>query len=86
MYGKPVVGVFLDIQAAFYTIKPECIFNAHDDKGIDKEITNWYLNYLTHRNVISNYNNAQAKGTIATGFPQGMYAALNSGSLRSIQL
>ena len=34
-------------------------------------ITNWYFNYLTHRNVKTKYNNEEATGTIATGFPQG---------------
>ena len=37
----------------------------------DRLITNWYYNYLTHRNVKTKYNNEEATGTIATGFPQG---------------
>ena len=47
MYGKPVVGVFLDIQAAFDTIKPSKIREALENKGVEPLITNWYYNYLT---------------------------------------
>ena len=71
MFGKPVVGVFLDIQAAFDTIHPECIRGALEDKGVDSLITNWYYDYLTHRNVVTEYNNEVARGTISVGFPQG---------------
>ena len=35
MYGKPVVGVFLDIQAAFETIKPSKIREALENKGVE---------------------------------------------------
>ena len=71
MYGKPVVGVFLDIQAAFDTIEPEAVRKAMEDKGIDSIITDWYYNYITHRNVIMQYNDDTAKGTINKVFPQG---------------
>ena len=62
MLGKPVVGVFLDIQAAFDTIQPECIRDALEDKGVDSLISNWYYDYLTHRNVVTEYNNEVARG------------------------
>ena len=41
MYGKPVVGVFLDIHAAFDTIEPEAVRKAMEGKGIDNIITDW---------------------------------------------
>ena len=40
-----------DIQAAFDTIKPGKIREALENKGVEPLITNWYYNYLTHRNV-----------------------------------
>ena len=71
MYGKPIVGVFLDIQAAFDTIAPEAKRDALDERGTSSIISNWYYNYITHQNVITTYNSDTATGTISTGFPQG---------------
>lgn len=65
------MGVFLDIQAAFDTIQPRCIQDALEEKGVDSLIHNWYYDYLTHRNVVTTYNNEEARGTISIGFPQG---------------
>ena len=69
--GKPVLGVFLDIQAAFDTIKPEKIRDELTAKGVENIITNWYYNYLTHRNVVTTHNGISSEGTINIGFPQG---------------
>ena len=70
MYGKPVVGVFLDIQADFDTIGPVAIIDSLEERGVDRLITNWYYNYITHRNVNAEHNDASIGGTISTGFPQ----------------
>ena len=61
----------MDIQAAFDTIQPTTIRQALEDRGVDKLITNWYFNYLTHRNITTSYNGDKASGTIGIGFPQG---------------
>ena len=66
-----MVGVFLDIQAAFDTIQPRCIKTALEERGVSSLISNWYFDYLTHRNVVTTYNNESARGTISIGFPQG---------------
>ena len=59
------------MQAAFDTIEPTHIRDALQRKGIKQEITDWYYNYITHRNIEININGIEVKRTIATGFPQG---------------
>ena len=61
----------MDIQAAFDTISPEAIRQALEEREIPTTITNWYYNYLTHRNITTTVNNATTSGTIGIGFPQG---------------
>ena len=70
-YGKHVLAVFLDIQAAFDTIDPIHIRDTLERKGINKEITDWYYSYITHRNIEVDINKCTVKKTITTGFPQG---------------
>ena len=70
-FGKHVLAVLLDIQAAFDTINPTHIKDALHRKGIPEEITDWYYNYITHRNIEVNINDVTINQTIRTGFPQG---------------
>ena len=49
--NKFVISVFLDIQAAFDTIKPELIKEKLLEHGGDHIMVNWYYNYITHRNI-----------------------------------
>ena len=69
--GKSVLGVFLDIQAAFDTIKPEAIKDALLEHNINPLMVNWYYNYLCHRNLHTEHNGESASATIRIGFPQG---------------
>ena len=66
-----ILSIYLDIQAAFDTIEPTHIRDALQRKGIKQEITDWYYNYITHRNIEININGIEVKRTIKTGFPQG---------------
>ena len=43
--------VFLDIRAAFDSVGPDHIKSCLEDHGADKHITEWYHNYLLHRNI-----------------------------------
>ena len=66
-----VLGVFLDIQAAFDTISPEKIRQELIKYGIDKDMAQWYYNYITHRNMYASINDSTKAITTKTGFPQG---------------
>jgi len=68
---KIVIGVFLDIQAAFDTIKPQAIVDALIKHGGDPEMVNWYYEYITHRNIFTEINGSKISKTIKVGFPQG---------------
>ena len=46
LMGKSVLGVFLDIQAAFDTIKPELIRSKLIEHGGDSDMVDWYYNYI----------------------------------------
>ena len=65
------IGLFLDIQAAFDTISPEFIKERLYHHGGDKDLVEWYYNYLTHRNITTEIGGYEAKNTIRVGFPQG---------------
>ena len=69
--NKTVLGVFLDIQAAFDTILPETIKHALLQHNIDTNIVNWYYNYISHRNIYTEQLGVKASGTIGIGFQQG---------------
>ena len=50
--GEHCMGVFLDIQAAFDSIKPEHIKNALLKHGCHPDMVDWYYELITHRNVL----------------------------------
>ena len=69
--GQDVLGVFLDIQAAFDTILPEAIKDALLEYNIHPLMVEWYYDYLCHRNLYTEHNGDSASATIRIGFPQG---------------
>ena len=69
--NEPVIGVFLDIQAAFDTIQPKAIKEALINHNIDPQMVEWYYNYLTRRHMITEYNGETFEAQIGLGFPQG---------------
>ena len=69
--GHHCVGLFLDIQSAFDTIAPKYIKSRLLEHNLDEDLVNWYYDYLTHRNLITNITGHKDKVTIRVGFPQG---------------
>ena len=68
---KFCIGVLLDIQAAFDSIKPHKIKAALLKHGGDKDMVNWYYNYLIHRNLYTCVSGTSLCFRTSTGFPQG---------------
>ena len=68
---KQILAVFLDIKGAFDTICPKYIRKSLKAKGINKDLVEWYYNYIIHRNIEYKDNDFEISGTIDTGFPQG---------------
>ena len=69
--NEDVIGVFLDIQAAFDTITPVSIKKALLEHDLDEKLVGWYYTFLTHRHLLTEHNRVQYKGKISIGFPQG---------------
>ena len=65
------VGVFLDISAAFDTIKPSHVRQALLKHGGDEEMVQWYFNYITHRDIEIEMHDVIRAFTTGVGFPQG---------------
>ena len=55
--NRHVIGVSLDIQAAFDSITPETIKNSLLKHNGDKKLVQWYYNYLRHRNLTTTLQN-----------------------------
>ena len=68
---KFCVGVSLDIQAAFDSIKPHKIKQALLAHGGDRLMVNWYYNYLIHRNIYTEVSGTKLSFSTSRGFPQG---------------
>ena len=66
-----MLAVFLDIQASFDTIEPKQVKESLLLHGGDPTITNWYYNYITHRNLHIEVKGNQTKLSTSTGFLQG---------------
>ena len=58
---KIVLAAFLDIQAAFDTIKPEVIKTKLLQHGGDPKMVQWYYNYIKHRNLHVEINGETVK-------------------------
>lgn len=69
--GQHVLAVFLDIQAAFDTIKTTKIRDELIKYGAEKDMAYWYYNYISHRNMFVTLNGITRAITTSTGFPQG---------------
>ena len=66
-----VIGVFLDIQAAFDTILPEKVRDSlllHDG---NPDMVNWYYKYISHRNLHIKLKGHEKAISSSLGFPQG---------------
>ena len=68
---KFCIGISLDIQAAFDSIKPHKIKQALLKHGGDGEMVIWYYNYLIHRNIFTEVSGTSISFSTSTGFPQG---------------
>ena len=66
-----LIGVFLDIQAAFDTIQPEAVEESFLKHGGDEIMVNWYYNCITHRNVYIMINSEEMCLSTGVRFPQG---------------
>ena len=71
MNKQHCVGVFLDISAAFDSIKPSHVRQALLKHGGDPEMVQWYFNYITHRDILIEMHGVCKTFTTGLGFPQG---------------
>ena len=69
--GEHVIGVFLDIQAAFDTINPDAVKAALLKRRGDEKMVIWYHSCITHRNLHVEINGEKLVLTTSIGFPQG---------------
>ena len=69
--NEDIIGVFLDIQAAFHTIQPLAIKQALHNHNLDDKLVDWYYNSLTHRHLKTEHNGFTFEGNIGICFPQG---------------
>ena len=71
MNKQHCVGVFLDISAAFDSIKPSHVRRALLKHGGDPEMVQWYFNYITHRDIEIEMHGEIKRFSTGLGFPQG---------------
>ena len=69
--NRHCIGISLDIQAAFDSIDPKTIKDAHLKHGGEPQLIKWYYNYLIHRNLTATLQNDTYTASNAIGFPQG---------------
>ena len=77
--NKFVIAIFLDIQAAFDTIKPALIKEKLLEHGGDSKMVNWYYNYITHRNINVEIQGIKVSLTTRLSFPRGGVCSAKSG-------
>ena len=68
---KHVIGISLGIQAAFDSILPHKVKNQLLKHGGDKQMVNWYYNYLIHRNLYFDMLGCKKCISTSIGFLQG---------------
>lgn len=66
-----VIGVFLDIQAAFDTIRPECIKHELLKHSCNPNMVDLDYNYITQRNLHITIKEYSRTISSSQGFPQG---------------
>ena len=71
MNKQHCVGVFLDISAAFDSIKPGHVRQALLKHGGDPEMVQWYFNYITQRDIEIEMHGVKRCFSTGIGFPQG---------------
>ena len=71
MNKQHCVGVFLDISAAFDSIRPNHVRQALLKHGGDPELVQWYFNYITHRDIEIAMHGETKRFSTGLGFPQG---------------
>ena len=71
MKKEHCVGVFLDISAAFDSIKPGHVRQALLKHGGDPEMVQWYFNYISHRDIQIEMHGVLKTLSTGLGFPQG---------------
>ena len=71
MKKQHCVGVFLDISAAFDSIRPGHVRHSLLKHGGHPEMVQWYFNYITHRDIIVDMYGDIALFSTGIGFPQG---------------
>ena len=69
--NEQCLAVFLDIAAAFDTIKPVHIRKTLLDKEVDDKLVEWYYKYITERHLTLESDEYEIKTCVDTGFPQG---------------
>ena len=65
------LAIFLDISAAFDSIDIDHVKRALLKHGGQKDLVNWYHNYLSHRNLFAELHQDEASCSTGVGFPQG---------------
>ena len=65
------LAVFLDIAAAFDTIKPVHIRQSLLNKEVDPKLVEWYYKYITERHLTLESDGHEIKTSVDIGFPQG---------------
>ena len=69
--NEDIIGVFLDIQAAFDTITPTSIKEVLLRHNLDDKLVGLYYTFFTHRLLITEHNGITFESCIGFGFPQG---------------
>ena len=75
MNRRHCIGVFLDIKSAFDSIDPRHIKESLIRYGGDREMIDWYFDYLTRRDLILSLHGKELKTSVGVGFPQGGVAS-----------
>ena len=65
------LGVFLDIGSAFDSISPEHVRRCLLDHGGEKNLVEWYYDYLKHRDLHFELHGESTIRSNSIGFPQG---------------
>ena len=68
---KHCVAAFLDISAAFDSIRPEFVRERLLDQGGDAAMVDWYIGYIVNRNLELDLCGQSRKMSTSMGFPQG---------------
>ena len=71
MENKYCLGIFLDIQSAFDTIKPQYVTRCLKKHGAPDDLHEWYLNYLTYRRITIEGSTDTFSTVIKEGLLQG---------------